>query len=112
MAEGGVDEQNSFLNQLLQKDHIERFRGMTLQCNPELWQSLPAQMQCELERQLNFVTLEEQIKGLTEEMKEDIDEDTSQELRARRSNLYKERQRLTLEELKRPRQSQPPTHPS
>jgi len=80
MAEGGVDGQNSFFNQPLQKDHIESFRGITLSCNPELWQSLPAQIQRELERQPDFVALKEQIKDLTKEMKKDIDKDTSQEL--------------------------------
>ncbi|KAI1293099.1 hypothetical protein F5Y03DRAFT_402696 [Xylaria venustula] len=100
MAEGGVDGQNSFLNQPLRKDHLESFRGMSMQCNPELWQSLQAQMQYELE---------EQIDDLTEEIKT-ADEETSRELQARRHKLHKERQRLTLEELKRRRQNQPRNH--
>ncbi len=111
MAEGSVDGQNSFLNQPLRKDHVESFRGMSLQCNPELWQSLPAQMQYELERRPDFVALEEQIEDLTEEIKM-ADEEASQELQARRHKLHKERQRLTLEELKKRRQSQPRNHPS
>ena len=73
---------------------------MTLQYNPELWQSLPAQMQYELERRPDFVTLEEQIDDLAEEIKKMTDEEASRELQARRYKLYKERQRLTLEELK------------
>jgi hypothetical protein len=69
MAEGRVDGQNSFLNQPLRKDHLESFRGMSMQCNPELWQSLPAQMRYELQRRPDFVALEEQIEDLTEEIK-------------------------------------------
>ncbi|KUJ06236.1 uncharacterized protein LY89DRAFT_678962 [Mollisia scopiformis] len=102
MAEGGVDGQNSFLNQPLRKDHLESFRGMFMQCNPELWQSLPAQMRYELE---------EQIDDLTKEIKT-ADEEASRELQARRHKLHKERQRLTLEELKKRRQSQPRNHQS
>lgn len=109
MAEGGVDGQNSFLNQPLRKDHLESFRGMSMQCNPELWQSLPAQMRYELERRPDFVALEEQIDDLTEEIKT-ADEEASRELQARRHKLHKERQRLTLEELKKRRQSQPRNH--
>lgn len=30
MAKGSIDGQNSFLNQLLCKDHVKSFRGMTL----------------------------------------------------------------------------------
>src|ERR1700750_967777 len=69
MAEGSIDGQNSFLNLPLRQDHVESFRGMTLQCNPELWQSLPAQMQNELERRPDFVALEEEIEDFTEEIK-------------------------------------------
>jgi hypothetical protein len=36
MAEGSVDWQSSVLNQPLQKDHLESFRGMSVKCNPEL----------------------------------------------------------------------------
>jgi hypothetical protein len=111
MAEGSVDGQNSFLNQPLRKDHVESFRGISLQCNPELWQSLPAQMQYELERRPDFVALQEQIEDLTEEIKI-ADEQASGELQARRHKLHKERQRLALEELKKRRQSQPRNHQS
>jgi hypothetical protein len=116
MAEGGIDGQNSFSNLPLRKDHVESFRGMTLQCNPELWQSLPTQMQNELERRPDFVALEEQIEDLTEEMKNINVEEAGpelqklQDLQARRQKLYKERQRLTLEELNRRRQNQPRNH--
>jgi hypothetical protein len=85
---------------------------MTLQCNPELWQLLPAQMQYKLERQLDFITLEEQIEDLTRDIKKVIDEEISQELQARQYKLYKELQRLTLEEMKKRCQNQPRNHPS
>lgn len=75
---------------------------MSMQCNPELWQELPAQMQYELKRRPDFVTLEEQIDDLTEEIKT-ADDEARRELQARRHKLHKERQRLTLEELKRRR---------
>jgi hypothetical protein len=53
---------------------------MTLQCNPELWQLLLAQMQNELERRPDFVALEEQIEDLTEEMKNINVEESGPEL--------------------------------
>jgi hypothetical protein len=59
MAKGSIDGQNSFLNQPLRKDYLESFCGMSMQCNPKLWQSLPAQIQYKLERQPDFVALEE-----------------------------------------------------
>lgn len=71
---------------------------MSIQCNPEFWQSLPAQMRYELQRRPDFVTLEEQIEDLTEEIKM-AEEEASQELQAQA------RQWLTLEELKKRRQS-------
>jgi hypothetical protein len=111
MAEGSVDGQNSFLNQPLRRDYLESFRRMSMQCNPKLWQELPAQMQYELERRPDFVALEEQIDDLTKEIKT-ADEEASRELQARRHKLHKERQRLTLEELKKRRQSQARTHQS
>jgi hypothetical protein len=77
MAKGSVDGQNSFLNLPLQKDHLESFRGMSMKCNPELWQSLPAQMQYELERWPDFVALEEQIDNLTKEIRKATDDVTN-----------------------------------
>jgi hypothetical protein len=59
MAKGSVDRQNSFLNQPLRKDHIESFRRIVLQCNPELWQSLPAQTQYKLEHLQDFIAIDE-----------------------------------------------------
>ncbi|KAH7317422.1 hypothetical protein BKA65DRAFT_600074 [Rhexocercosporidium sp. MPI-PUGE-AT-0058] len=93
MAEGGVDGQNSFLNQPLRNDHLESF--------------LAAGANAVRAR----IALEEQIDDLTEEIKT-ADEEASRELQARRHKLDKERQRLTLEELKRRRQSQPRNHQS
>ncbi|TAQ89768.1 hypothetical protein B7494_g1911 [Chlorociboria aeruginascens] len=112
MAEGSVDRQNSFLNQPLRKDHIKSFRGITPQYNPELWQSLPAQMQYELEHRPDFVALEEEIEDLAEEMKKTTDKEANQELQTRQNKLYKEQQRLILEELKKRRRNQPCNHPS
>ena len=59
-------------------------------------------MQYELERRPDIVALEEQIDDLTEEIKT-ANEEASRELQARRHKLHKERQRLTLEELKKRR---------
>jgi hypothetical protein len=68
-------------------------------------------MQDELEPRPDFIALEEQIEDLTEDIKA-VDEEAGQELQARRYKLYKERQRLALEELKKSRRSQPRNHPS
>jgi hypothetical protein len=59
-----------------------------------------------LKRRPYFIALEEQIEGLTEDVKRVVDEEAGPELQVRQYKLYKEWQRLTLEELKSRRRSQ------
>jgi hypothetical protein len=111
MAEGSVDGQNSFLNRPLRTDFIEDMRGISLQCNPELWQSLPAKMQHELQQRPDFIALQEELANLNNNIAA-TDEETGRKLRAQRKALYAERQQLIKKELKERRKSQPRNHPS
>ncbi|KAF8862713.1 hypothetical protein BDZ45DRAFT_585016 [Acephala macrosclerotiorum] len=112
MAEGSVDGQNSFLNQPCRTDFIEDMRGISLHCNPELWQSLPAKMQHELQQRPDYIALQEEITSLNNNITTATDEETGRKLRARRKDLYTERQQLIKEELKKCRKSQPRKHSS
>jgi hypothetical protein len=111
MAEGSVDGQNSFLNRPLRTDFIEDMRGISLQYNPELWQSLPAKMQHELQQRQDFITIQEKLANLNDNIA-GTDEETRREFRAQRKALYAERQQLIKKELEERRKSQPRNHPS
>jgi len=112
MAEGSVDGQNSFLNQPLRTDFIEDMRGISLHCNPELWQSLPAKMQHELQQRPDFIALQEKLTNLNNNITTTTDEETGRKLRAQRKDLYAEKQQLINDELKKCRKSQPRKYPS
>jgi hypothetical protein len=68
---------------------------MTLSRNPELWQSLPAEKQHELENTPEFIAIEEELEQLDFKSK---DESTA---RDRRKELQAQKRKLVSEELRR-----------
>ena len=102
-----VDGQGSFLGQRLRRDFIEDFRGMALSRNSQLWQSLPAKLQYDLECRPDFMALDKEIAAISERIKLVGHEDNCQDLRARRRDLYVQRRGLTLAELKASQKGQP-----
>ena len=101
-----VDGQGSFLGTELRKDLFEIFRSMTKRRNPQLWQSLPAKEQDNLEQRADFVEINDRINSLTKDIRRTNAEDEKQELQARRQELYEKRSQLTVSELERLRKEQ------
>ncbi|KAF9645059.1 hypothetical protein BDM02DRAFT_3190050 [Thelephora ganbajun] len=70
-----------------------RFRALTVAWNPELYQSLPAEKMCELEKRLGFTTIEEQLLELC------LCDDNS-EVAEKRKQLQTQKRRLVADELR------------
>jgi len=49
----------------------DRFRAITLSYHPELWQSLPAEKQNELENSPEFIAIDEKVENLSLKPKDD-----------------------------------------
>ncbi|KAI4153967.1 MAG: hypothetical protein LQ340_001961 [Diploschistes diacapsis] len=60
----GVDGQNLYGEGKLRTVVSDRFRGETITHNPELWQSLPAEKQEQVERSPEFIAIEQQLEDL------------------------------------------------
>lgn len=67
----GTDGQNSYLSDKARTMVNDRFRAMTLSRNPELWQSLPAEKQHELENTTEFLVTEKELEQLSSKPKDD-----------------------------------------
>jgi hypothetical protein len=61
----GTDGQGSYFGDTLRSIVNDRFRAMILSRNPELWQSLPAGKQNELENSPEFTAIEEELESLS-----------------------------------------------
>jgi hypothetical protein len=79
---------------------------MTLSRNPELWQSLPAERQHELETSPEFIEIDEQLKALSLKSEDDT------AARDYRKELYAQKRRLVSEALRTCRKLQPMKIPS
>lgn len=80
---------------------------MTLSRNPELWQSLPAEKQHELENSPNFIAIEQELEKLSSEHKDDpVARDR------RRRELHTQKRKLVSAELRRCQKLQPRKPPS
>ena len=102
-----VDGQGSYFGTGLRRDHLEDFRGLSLHRHPQLWQSLPAKHQFELERRPDFIALDEEIETLNRKIQNLAYTEDTQPLHARRRDLYERRRQLTVEELRECRKLQP-----
>jgi hypothetical protein len=79
---------------------------MTLSRNPELWQSLPAEKQNELENSSEFIAIEKELETLTLRSKDDS------ETKDRRKELLTQKRKLVSDELRVFQKLQPRKHPS
>jgi hypothetical protein len=68
----GVDGQNAYLGALVRSLPSDLFRSLTVSRNPELWQSLPAKEQDELENSPEFRTIEDELENLSLSSKDDL----------------------------------------
>ena len=67
----GTDLQGGYFDGKVRSIVNDRFRGLTLHRNPELWQALPARKQYELENSPEFTAIEEEIEALAAKAKTD-----------------------------------------
>ena len=102
----GTDGQNSYLGEKPRTVVNDRFRAMTLSRNTELWQSLPAEKQHELENTTEFLAIEEELEQLSSRPKDDL------AARDRRKELHAQRRTLVSDELRRCQKHQPRKLPS
>jgi hypothetical protein len=67
----GIDSQNSYLGDKPRTIVNDRFRVMTLSRSTELWQSLPAEKQHELENTPEFLAIDGELEKLAFKSKDD-----------------------------------------
>jgi hypothetical protein len=90
-----TNSQGSYFNNELRSIVIDRFCAMTLRRNPELWQSLLAEKQDELENNLEFIAIEDKLEALSLNSK---DHSTT---RDRRKELHAQKRKLVTKELRK-----------
>jgi len=91
----GMDGQNSHLGNKPRTIVNNRFHAMTLSRNPELWQSLPAEKQHELENSPEFVAMEEELEQFSFKPKDNT------AARDHRRELHAQKRKLVSEGLRR-----------
>ena len=95
----GTDGQGSYFGSSQLRTLVsDRFRGISLTRNPELWQSLPAEKRHELESGEDFTALETEIESLR----------TSDDPNAktRRKELHTQKRKLVAEQLRKCQEDQ------
>jgi hypothetical protein len=97
----GTDSQGSYFGDKLRSIVNDRFRSMTLCRNPELWQSLPAEKQHELESSPEFTAIEQEPEALSLDPRDDS------AVTDRRKELRVEKRKLIAKELRKTRKLQP-----
>jgi len=97
----GTDLQGGYFNGKLRSIVNDRFRGLTLHRNPELWQALPARKQHELENTPEFAAIDTKIDALAPKAK------TDSAAKERRLTLLADKRKLLAEELSRCQKLQP-----
>lgn len=93
--------QNSYLRDKPRTIVNDRFGAMTLSHNPELWQSLPAEKQHELENTPELPAIEEELEQVAVKFKDDS------VARDRRNELHAQKRKLMSEEIRRCQKLQP-----
>jgi len=97
----GTDGQGSYFNGKLRSVVNDRFRGMTISRNPDLWQSLPAEEQHGLENTSEFIGIEEELQALTQTGKADL------AAKDRRKALNAQKRKLVSDALRTYQKHQP-----
>ncbi|KAM7186433.1 hypothetical protein V8F33_011826 [Rhypophila sp. PSN 637] len=107
-----VDGQGSFLGTELRRDTAEDFRSATVRRNPELFLSLPAKEQDELQGRRDYVDVVDAIESLTRQINASSSMAAIDSLKSQRAELYERRRRLEYEELSKIRKTQERLYPS
>lgn len=102
-----VDGISSYWGRQGRTVHLEGFRGLSLHCHPQMWQSLPAKVEADLETRPDFVAINREIEALKGQLGCILTGDESRSNQARREELYWQKRRLISEELGKWQQIQP-----
>ena len=94
-SNAGTDFQRGYFDGKFRSIVNDRFRGMILYRNPELWQALQAKKQYELENTPEFITIEEEIKALAPMARTDSTAKNS------RNALMAQKRKLVSDELRK-----------
>ena len=97
----GTDLQGGYFDGKVRSIVNDRFRGLTLHRNPELWHTLPAKKQYELENSPEFSAIQEEIETLVAKAK------TDPTAKNHRNALMAQRRKLVSDELCRCQRLQP-----
>ena len=92
-----TNDQGSYFGDKLRNIVNDRFRSMTLCRNPELWQSLLAEKQHELESSPEFIAIEQELEALSLDSRDDP------AVLDRRKELIAEKRKLIAKELRKTR---------
>jgi hypothetical protein len=84
----GTDGQCSYFGGTRRTIVNEQFHALTVAWNPELYQSLPAEKMCELEKRADFAAIEEQLLELC------LCDDDSSEVTEKRKKLQAQKRQL------------------
>jgi hypothetical protein len=88
----GVDGQNAYLGAFVRSLSSNLFQGLTVSCNLELWQSLPAKEQDKLENSPEFKAIKDKLKNLFLSFKDDLTTKNQQkELQVQKKKLVTEK---------------------
>jgi hypothetical protein len=90
-----TDLQGGYFDGKLRSIMNDRFRGLTLHRNPELWQALPVRKQHELKNTSEFAAIDTEIDALAPNAK------TDPAAKERRLTLMTDKRKLVAEELSR-----------
>lgn len=90
-------------------DHIDMFRGWSLQRHPRLWQALPAKLQFDLVYSPEAVTLTAEIDALNDRIRTAVSPMQSSQDQSLRQKLYRKRHQLMATVLKKWQASLPGT---
>jgi hypothetical protein len=104
--DAGVDGQSAYFGAPIRSLPSDLFRGLTVSRNPELWQSLPAEEQDELENSPEFKAIEDELENLSLSSKDDL------ATKNRRKELQAQKRKLVTEKLRECQKHQPKGLPS
>ena len=96
-----VDGQSNIFGGKRRTVHIDAFRGLSLQYDPQRLHSLPAKVEDDLSRRLDFIQISKELAALGDRLQElgTSGGNEGQEVRNRRRQLYLARCKLMSDEL-------------
>lgn len=97
----------SYWNKKPRTIHLEGFRGLSLHLHPQLLQSLPAEMEADLDICSAFISIKKEIDLLGEKLRGITTNDEAQPVRVRQEESYWRKRQLVSEEISKWQQIRP-----